>query len=86
MTCLSDGLDHAVTDQEYAQGRQAGSYTAVCGVTLLAAPLISPPLPLCGRCLNTVRAARSAARPPSPPRRGPLGWLRGWTRDGGRRG
>ena len=52
-TCSTDGLDHAVTDEQMATeiAERAGQYPAVCGHTVLAASMTCPPGPRCPSCL-----------------------------------
>lgn len=64
-----DRTDHAVSDDEMVAGAQAGAgrYLAMCGTSLLAAPLIYPPGARCPRC---VAMLRSLMHPPQKtPRR-----------------
>lgn len=47
-----DGLDHAVTDEEFARGRDddLGQYEGLCGHVLLPFSMLVPPGRPCGRC------------------------------------
>lgn len=48
-----DGIDHAVTDEEFARGRRDdthGRYEAVCGHVVLTGSMLLPPGRLCPRC------------------------------------
>ncbi|APU23875.1 hypothetical protein UA75_29550 [Actinoalloteichus sp. GBA129-24] len=78
LTSTEHGVDHAVTDESAQAGRASGEYVAVCGATVLSAPLTCEPLPPCRQCAATVRAghpSRQAAEraPRGPVRRG--SWL-----------
>lgn len=78
LTCQLDGLTHLVTDEAAHAGRLArGTYRAVCGALVRAAPMTVPPGPPCLAC-KIFRSARSA-------RCGGLGVLVGATAEQARR-
>lgn len=56
--CMTDDRDHAVTDEDFAQGiqQQEGRYNAVCGHRLLISSVLAPPAPPCTRCLAYLKA------------------------------
>jgi hypothetical protein len=56
----SDGQDHAITDEEFAEHRPEPE--AVCGAVVLLAPMEEPPGPRCPRCVAFL-AARESMRP-----------------------
>lgn len=56
MTSMTDGRDHAVTDEEFAAHRP--EVTAVCDWVFLLAPLTCPNQACCPRCVAIVRANR----------------------------
>lgn len=78
----ADGVDHAVTGEDMAAGQGLGRFVGVCGSSVVAAPMVAPPMPRCQRCLVFLRA-RATLRDfgtPAPRRRhGRLGVLR-WRR------
>lgn len=48
-----DGIDHAVTDEEFARGRRdntQGRYEALCGHVVLTGSMLLPPGRLCPKC------------------------------------
>lgn len=54
-----DGLDHAVTDEEFFQAREAGSggrYEALCGHVVLAVSMLEPSGRPCGGCHAFLKA------------------------------
>jgi len=58
MSCLHDGLDHAVTDEELTSGlhRDNGVYQAICGHTVTPQAMISAPGRSCTTCRTTLDA------------------------------
>ena len=50
MTCAVDRLEHAVTDEEFAAGRQRGCYRAVCGHSVMVRAMVSGPGRRCEEC------------------------------------
>jgi hypothetical protein len=76
-TCILDGLDHFVSDDGLAAKLmgKSGAHMALCGHLIQAAALVSPPGPLCPRCMQLVTEARamsSSIRPFSQRRGGRL--------------
>ncbi|MFE6610608.1 hypothetical protein [Amycolatopsis sp. NPDC057786] len=78
-----DGLDHAVTDEEFFRARKddsRGRYAALCGHVVLAAPMLVPNGRPCKDCRAFVRAwsaARTVRHRQRPTRhRAPAGWRR----------
>jgi putative ATP-grasp target RiPP len=71
MTCVVDGLEHAVTDAAFALGHQTrrGIYRARCGHDVTPRSLSTPPGPPCTDCLAPAQAQISGDA--SSP-----GWLR----------
>ena len=61
--CIVDGRDHAVTDEQFLVGMQAGQgrYEAVCGHVLDVESLLFPPGSPCARC-HTCLAERASLR------------------------
>lgn len=59
--CMSDGQDHAVTDEKMALGveRSEGRYDSVCGHVLLIASSLLPPARQCRRCHAFLNARAS---------------------------
>jgi hypothetical protein len=53
----SDGQDHAITDEEFAEHRPEPE--AVCGDVVLLAPMEEPPGPRCPRCVKFILARES---------------------------
>jgi len=50
-----DGLDHAVTDEEFSRGRSEdthGQYAALCGHVVLTGSMLDPPGLSCPLCLS----------------------------------
>lgn len=74
-TSSVDGLDHAVTDEEFAEHRPEPE--AVCGVVIMLTPMECPPGQRCPRCVAFLRARETLRdldqRQPHRHRR--LGWL-----------
>ena len=60
---MTDGRDHAVTDEQFLAGMQAGHgrYDAVCGHVVDVASLLVPPGTPCARC-HAFLAALTALR------------------------
>lgn len=58
--CERDGLEHAVTDHEFARGprKHQGLYAAVCGHTVRPGSMLLPPARPCSRCLARVDVLR----------------------------
>jgi hypothetical protein len=54
MTSTSDGVDHAVTDEEFTERRPEPE--SVCGVVVLLGPLEQAPGPRCPRCVAFLKA------------------------------
>ncbi len=52
MTCCSDGLEHAVTEEGFAAGywQRSGIYQGVCGHSVVAQALVCPPGRRCREC------------------------------------
>lgn len=69
-TCLQDGRDHAVTDDEFVLCNEPppGYVQAVCGHRVRLAPAATPPRPTCPKCVQLLAARRSAAAPTKPAR------------------
>lgn len=57
MTSTTDGHDHAVTDEEFAEHRPEPE--ALCGAVLLLAPMEWPPGERCPRCVAFLSARES---------------------------
>jgi hypothetical protein len=55
----ADRIDHAVTDEQFTANTPEPE--AVCGATILLAPMESPPGPRCARC-TAFLAARASLR------------------------
>lgn len=55
--CDTDGLTHAVTEDDFAAGRHDGRFRAVCGHEVLAAPMIEAPGRFDPACRDALRAA-----------------------------
>ncbi|REH50055.1 hypothetical protein BCF44_104323 [Kutzneria buriramensis] len=53
----SDRVDHAVTDEQFHDNRPEPE--TVCGVTILLAPMETPPGPRCARCTAFLAARAS---------------------------
>jgi hypothetical protein len=58
-------LEHHVTDEAAAAGRQSGQYQALCGCLFLAAPMAAPVGRPCAACAAILAASRRAAAPPA---------------------
>ncbi len=58
--CERDGLEHAVTDDEFAHGPQkhVGLFAAACGHTVRPGSMLLPPARPCSRCLARVDVLR----------------------------
>jgi hypothetical protein len=65
MTCLLDGWEHAVTDEQMAEGAPRGRYLSVCGRLVTPGSLFSPPGRRCRTCHATLTPA-PAPRHPRP--------------------
>ncbi|HEX7658100.1 MAG TPA: hypothetical protein VF444_01370 [Pseudonocardiaceae bacterium] len=57
VTSVTDGLDHAITDDAMSVGVAAGTgeYTATCGTVVLSAALVAPPGSRCPLCSPRLR-------------------------------
>ncbi|MDQ3154271.1 MAG: hypothetical protein M3R63_21990 [Actinomycetota bacterium] len=55
VTDARTGTAHLVTDAAVAAGRPAGSYTALCGVSVLATSLTAPTGRPCPSCVRVTR-------------------------------
>ncbi|WP_158886830.1 hypothetical protein [Amycolatopsis anabasis] len=51
----SDGKDHAVTDEDFANPLLPGQYRAICDHVVDIAPATAPPGPVCRDCLSVLR-------------------------------
>lgn len=59
-TSATDGREHAVTDEEYAQAREARTDPeAVCGATMLPTSLTAKPGKRCLSCARYVQARQT---------------------------
>lgn len=58
----TDGLDHAVTDEEFHDHRPEPQ--AVCGAVILLAPMEASPGPYCPGCLAFLDAGAAVVSPP----------------------
>ena len=69
--CTSDSLDHAVTDEAFAQGLelQEGCYLAVCGHVVLIGSCLAPPGPPCVACAAVLRILNRPTNPTAEPGR-----------------
>ncbi len=69
--CTGDSLDHAVTDEAFAQGLelQEGRYLAVCGHVVLIGSCLAPPGPPCVACAALLRILNRPANPTAEPGR-----------------
>ncbi len=69
--CVVDGLDHAVTDENFARGvhEKQGRYASVCGHVVLIGPALLAPGGRCPYCCAHLADLRSIARPTSHRRR-----------------
>ncbi len=69
--CTGDSLDHAVTDEAFAQGLelQEGCYLAVCGHVVLIGSCLVPPGPPCVVCVAVLRTLNRPTSPMAEPRR-----------------
>lgn len=56
-----DGTEHAVSDEQMVAGR-SGVFAARCGVQVIAASMVSPPLRRCIYCLLLLRPERARHR------------------------
>ncbi|MGH3438240.1 MAG: hypothetical protein ACRDRN_17460 [Sciscionella sp.] len=79
--CVTDGCDHAVTDEEFARGvrEETGTYVSVCGHRVLIGSMLARPGPPCVRChkyLLAQRTLRGAGERLGEPRHGKPGLLR----------
>lgn len=65
--CVVDGLEHAVTDEEFAGGerRHLGSYVAVCGHITRPGSMLSPSRSTCSNCVSRVRTAALSEQSPA---------------------
>lgn len=69
--CAGDNLDHAVTDEAFAQGLdlQEGCYQAVCGHVVLIGSCLVPPGPPCVACVALLRILNRPAASTAEPGR-----------------
>ncbi len=69
--CAGDSLDHAVTDEAFAQGLdlQEGCYQAVCGHVVLIGSCLVPPGPPCVACVALLRILNRPAASTAGPGR-----------------
>lgn len=59
-TSATDGREHAVTDEEYAQARAAGTDPeAMCGEIMMPTPLMAEIGRRCGSCARYIKARKS---------------------------
>jgi hypothetical protein len=65
MTCVTDGLEHAVADELAAGGLGTGRYSGLCGHLVTPGSLAAPHGACCPRCRSAL-AGPSAT--PSPDR------------------
>lgn len=75
MTCVLDGLEHAITD-EVEVGVGPGRYGAVCGREVIARPLVCPPGRRCKNCHTAIDARVSRPQRNVRQPRVPLDWAR----------
>ncbi|WP_072481944.1 hypothetical protein [Amycolatopsis australiensis] len=64
--CDTDGLTHAVTEDEFAAGRHEGRFRAVCGHVVLAAAMIEEPGRFDPGCRDVLRGGGAVAEPVVP--------------------
>jgi hypothetical protein len=50
VTCSNDRRNHQVDDAVYASGLGSGRLAALCGRSIMAAPMAAPPGPPCPLC------------------------------------
>lgn len=83
MTCVGDGREHAVTDEQLAAGseRDRGVYDAMCGQTIAPHAMTHPPGRRCADCSTVVRAAYSPPEKDAWWRRGPFARIKRARRD-----
>ncbi len=64
MTCAGDGWEHAVGDEQVADGcrRGTGRYRSVCGRLIMPGPLACPPGLRCPNCTAALPGPRPAPR------------------------
>jgi hypothetical protein len=69
VTCLTDGADHAVTDEDMAAGiiSAAGLYPTICGTVIAPASMLSAPHPACSRCAAVLRRRAEHEEPECDP-------------------
>ncbi len=69
--CAGDSLDHAVTDEAFAQGLDLheGCYQAVCGHVVLIGSCLVPPGPPCVACVALLRILNRPAASTAEPGR-----------------
>lgn len=69
----TDGLFHEVRDEDFAAGRAAGVYQALCGAQVVVVDAFGPPCQACLRFLSRARRAaadaHSASHTPIPQQR-----------------
>ncbi len=58
ITSVTGQADHAVADDDMAVAIAEGKglYSTLCGMVIVAAPLVCPPCPPCGECVAALRA------------------------------
>ncbi|TCP52061.1 hypothetical protein EV191_106225 [Tamaricihabitans halophyticus] len=78
--CAADGLDHAVTDDEFARlsTQVGGGPRAICGHQVQITSALVPPGPICRACVAGIEAVTR----PEPTRDANKSW---WRRTAGRR-
>ncbi|MGH4002428.1 MAG: hypothetical protein ACRDTJ_33750 [Pseudonocardiaceae bacterium] len=62
-------LEHRVTDESLADGRDSHRYQAVCGQLFVAAPLAAPPGRPCPACAAILATTSRPAAVPQPRQR-----------------
>ena len=67
--CVSDGRDHAVTDDAFARGVEAqqGRYQALCGHEVLIDSCLNPPGRACRCCSALIRLHLTTVHVEPPP-------------------
>lgn len=69
ITSSEDGHNHLVDDHVLASGLTylSGRFTAVCGRSIVSAPMVAPPGPDCPHCCGQQRTATSDHWGPAVP-------------------